>query len=239
MPKKYTKKYTKKNGRRAQRARYNSRSLFGGSTGTAISGPSTSPVPKRMVAKLRYCDNLQLNPTTGSLAVHRFCANGIYDPDQSGVGHQPMGHDQWSAFYERYTVIGSKMTATFSNQASGGTANTICGIAITENSSFTPSLTELRERGNTAWTYVGSAGSGDAIKQVSKACSPKRWKGVKNLLTEEDYSGLCTTSNPSEQLHYQVFVAAQDSAIDPAVHDVSIMIEYTVVYHTPIQVNGS
>lgn len=208
------------------------------STGTAIVGPGTSPVPKRMMVKMRYCDNLTLDPTTGAVAVHRYCANGVYDPDQSGVGHQPLGHDQWSQFYERYTVVGSKITATFVNTASGATAPSVCGIAITENSSFTPTLSELRERGNNVWKYVNT-GTGSKPTTIQKTCSVKRWKGIKDLLSEQDYSGLCTTSNPAEQLHYQVFCAAGGNAVDAAYHIVNIMIEYIVCYHTPIQVNGS
>jgi len=36
--------------------------------------------------------------------VHEYALNGLYDPDLSGVGHQPMGFDQLSAMWKRYRV---------------------------------------------------------------------------------------------------------------------------------------
>jgi hypothetical protein len=30
--------------------------------------------------------------------------NSLFDPDYSGTGHQPLGFDQWAAFYGSYTV---------------------------------------------------------------------------------------------------------------------------------------
>lgn len=47
----------------------------------------------------------------------------MFDPDITGVGHQPLGFDQWSAFYNKYTVYGSKCQITILN-ATGSTAAT-------------------------------------------------------------------------------------------------------------------
>ena len=39
--------------------------------------------------------------------------NSLFDPDFTGTGHQPYYFDQFATIYQRYTVIGSKLTATF------------------------------------------------------------------------------------------------------------------------------
>jgi hypothetical protein len=41
---------------------------------------------------------------TGS---QKFSLNGIYDPDLTGAGAQPLGYDQWAGFYQQYEVTSS------------------------------------------------------------------------------------------------------------------------------------
>lgn len=49
----------------------------------------------------------------GGLQVTRMAGNSIYDPDQTGTGHQPMYHDQLGDLYNNYRVMGSKIKVTF------------------------------------------------------------------------------------------------------------------------------
>lgn len=39
------------------------------------------------------------------LTYHLFRANGIFDPDVTGTGHQPLYRDQVADLYTNYTVI--------------------------------------------------------------------------------------------------------------------------------------
>lgn len=62
-------------------------------------------VPDRVRVNLTYSDyNYVLTSTTGSYAEFLFKGNSAFDPDQTGAGHQPLGYDQWKAFYNRYRV---------------------------------------------------------------------------------------------------------------------------------------
>lgn len=65
--------------------------------------------PARMRAKLRYNETFGLVSTAGALNVYTFYTNGLYDPNYSGGGHQPMYFDQFMAVYDHYKVIGSKI----------------------------------------------------------------------------------------------------------------------------------
>lgn len=65
----------------------------------------TTVFPKRLLAKLKYSDNIQLAIVSASgLTDYRFNLNGLYDPDSSGTGHQPYGFDTTIGLYSRYRV---------------------------------------------------------------------------------------------------------------------------------------
>lgn len=55
---------------------------------------SPSVVPDRMKLKLRYTDVFSITVNGGVQNYQLFSGNSIYDPDATGVGHQPFGHDQ-------------------------------------------------------------------------------------------------------------------------------------------------
>jgi len=52
----------------------------------------------KQIVKLRYASNTRL--TGGCIKFTRTSVrlNGLFDPDFSLGGHQPMGFDEWSAF---------------------------------------------------------------------------------------------------------------------------------------------
>ena len=52
---------------------------------------------------MKYSQTFTISSALG--AVQRFNLNNIYDPDRTGVGHQPYGYDQLGAIYNRYRVI--------------------------------------------------------------------------------------------------------------------------------------
>lgn len=68
--------------------------------------------PQHFQKGMLYYDNqLSLTPLIGGSAVgFVFSANGMFDPNITGTGHQPMGFDQLMAFYEQYHVTNCVMT---------------------------------------------------------------------------------------------------------------------------------
>ena len=60
--------------------------------------------PKTAKVSLTYCDEVECQ---AGLAPKVFRLNSVHDPDVSVGGHQPRGHDQWSAMYSKYCVIGA------------------------------------------------------------------------------------------------------------------------------------
>lgn len=71
--------------------------------------------PQRMLAKLVYFTSGQLANSLGVYQTQLMNLNSIYDPDRSGGGHQPLGHDQWAGWYNRYRVFKVDYIITMTN----------------------------------------------------------------------------------------------------------------------------
>ena len=69
-------------------------------------------MPDQMFIKLKYATSYRIT----AAQFHKvFSGNGLYDPDVSGVGHQPLGFDQWMTLYNRYRVYASRIVVNVVN----------------------------------------------------------------------------------------------------------------------------
>lgn len=85
-------------------------------------------MPKTHKVKLRYADSCTITPMDATAPYwYLYRANDMYDPDSSGTGHQPLGFDQYMAFYNHFTVVGSKIKVTPVNDSQSTSNNTITG----------------------------------------------------------------------------------------------------------------
>lgn len=122
--------------------------------------------PRKMTMTHKYEEVFNLTSTTAALATYRFCANGMYDPNTSGTGHQPMFFDQMAALYNHYCVIGSKIRITVINQTSSGVAGTVGVINNDDTATSYSDITAFSEQsagkcrlipgGSTTTTYLGN-----------------------------------------------------------------------------------
>lgn len=77
---------------------------------TVVVNRALQPIPQRYICKMKYSQTFTLNNTTAT--GYRFNLNSIYDPDRSGVGHQPYGHDTLQTLYNRYRVVSCSYVIT-------------------------------------------------------------------------------------------------------------------------------
>ncbi len=61
--------------------------------------------PRSLVVKMKYCAKFSINTTAFNSLQWRL--NSIFDVDLTGVGHQPMYHDQFALIYNLYRVLGT------------------------------------------------------------------------------------------------------------------------------------
>lgn len=192
---------------------------------------SSTPIGKSFKTMLRYVDkNVQLNPAvSGVPASYVYTMNGLTVPDiTSGGTHNPLGYDQFSVMYDHYTVIGSRARVSFSNT---DTQYQQLVILQLKDTATTSTLTnENLENGNNKWATLGIHGSGQAVKDLTIKCSPSRFFGRK-VMQGDKYQGSLAT-NPSDQVYLHIQCGPLE-AVDADIMDVTIEIEYIVVFTEP------
>lgn len=99
------------------------------------------PFPYKAHAIMRYSESFTLTPSTGVPAHHLWRANGIFDPNQTGTGHQPYGHDQYAAIYNHYQILES----TIVMQCSQANVDCIFGINLIADTSTENDYDTVRE----------------------------------------------------------------------------------------------
>ena len=151
--------------------------------------------------------------------------NSIFDPDLSGTGHQPLGHDQWATFYNRYRVF--KVSYVISMSTQTGYQNTLCLLPSNDSSVFTSTETMCEQP---RAMMKQTSGQGDAI-QFKGHVIPSRITGVKpSVYKSDDRYQAVFGASPAEQIllhigHWSSLYGTQDT------HS---FLNITLVYHTEL-----
>lgn len=193
------------------------------------------PLPNSWKGSMRYFVRITLDPS-GTLGadVHVFRANGPYDPSYTGVGAQPRGYDQMALFYNHVTVIGSKISATFTS-ASASNEEYICGIATRASNVAKTTAFEYQEAGNCKWKYLMQGHQGGPPKVVVTQKYNNTFLFGPNtkgqVMNPEIRSS--TGAAPTEQAWWHVFTNSVDESTDNQGLNVSVLIHYICVWTEP------
>lgn len=188
---------------------------------------------KTTVMRFRYVANPTLNPGIGSVAYHRFRANGCFDPNFEVGGHQPYGWDQMVVYYNHYVVLGSKCTVRMSPSGTSNDSFLMGGILLKADSA-TPGadITEVLERNMVSAKAIGSTNR-NVIKTFSKGYSAKKFFNVKNVSDNTNRIGAPTNADPVDHALFHVWATSTDVAADPGVVNCVVTLEYTVLFSEP------
>ena len=194
-------------------------------------GPLQYGFPDTIITKLRYCDVMALTGTAGAIAKNVFVANGIFDPDFTGTGHQPLYRDQYAGIYDNYVVLGSKIKVGY--QSRTNLQGTIAGIVGDNDTTISSTLTTLLEQNNSVHTLLSDPGG--PIQFLFNTFSPRQMIGVD---AKDDGSSFTPVgSNPTDIFCWSVWIQSTDGS-STEVCDVLVEIEYTVKFaqlSTPVQ----
>lgn len=207
------------------------------STSKYVLAKNPSPLGRKFKALLRYYEKgLSLNPgVAGAASQYVFSANGVYDPNITGTGHQPLGFDQLMPLYDHATVIGSKITITAENTDT--TYAQILSLHMQDNTTTVTNQEILIENGSCKYTIINNTAAGGSTKILSMKANPNKFLGRSHPLSEDDLQNTIS-SNPLEQC-YWVVSAQPNSASDTNLVYFSVLLEYMTVFFEPKQLAQS
>lgn len=183
--------------------------------------------PKKLCVKQRYCEVIQLATAgggTGALNYYSFSANGMYDPNITGTGHQPMYFDQYGALYDHYCVIGSKISVRFTPTSTAYPC-AIVGVFVNDDTTVTPTLFGIMENSLAVHTTVPNTANNNY--RLTRKWSAKKFFG-KAPLANTELQGT-TSGNPTEQSFYTIFIDSSAAAAAASVQ-AEVTIDYIAVW---------
>jgi len=188
---------------------------------------------------LRYVDVVPLVSTVGAMAKFSYYTNGLYDPQVSVGGHQPMGWDQGIAYYNNAVVLKSKINVTFdwATTAATGLVPAIVGLEI-HATGTSPVYTD--------WTSYAEAGYATKILPVIgvKGVNCKEFFNHQEYFREDPRGSLgetanFVTGNPVRLATYVLFVQSIDKATTSGTLFARVTIDYDVEFSSPKQITAS
>lgn len=186
-------------------------------------------LPQRVMVKHKYVTtyNPQLpSGLTPTAIVIR--ANGMYDPEVVLGGHQPMYFDQYSALYNHYTVIGSRVKFTIVNgdQQESQYAFTFCAYRDDDGSLPSGATMEGIAEQTQGRQLVTVPGGANNVYTTSLSFSAKKTFGG-SILGNPELKG-SATSDPTEG---QYFILALRAGVSHGANlVVTIHVEYVAVW---------
>lgn len=147
----------------------------------------------------------------GTVQTHATNTNGIYDPNQTGAGHQPYLRDSIAALYQYYEVLYFTVKSSFvplpDNMSEGYFGQMVAHSADAIPS--TGSADEFKEHPRCNWKLVPRQAVTDItyvtmepkqrIYTLYKKVTPRKW-----VLDKENNESVAS-SNPSEKIYHYVW----------------------------------
>jgi len=182
--------------------------------------------PDKICVPLNYFHDLALG---GAVSVENlYNLNSLFDPDRTGVGHQPSGFDQWSAFYNRYRVDRVRVQLDFVNNSSTSVTSL---LALPNNDATAINTVATLQAGCEApfaWSRAIATNAGMNVCRYVRSFNLNQIVGVTAAKYEADDSYQAVTSaSPTEMI--ALHVVAQDFGFST---NVNILARVKITYFT-------
>jgi len=206
-----------------------------------------SGIARKRKALLKYAGEVTLTATGPANISHLFRLNSLHDPDYTGVGHQPLAHDQWSQLYNRYTVLKSTIKATPIRDANSNVVPGLLRVGILDESGgvSTSAMTVAEDTRYTDWVHSGILGGGYAAGGkrgdfIRQEVDMAKFFNVKDVTTagDPDTYGSVFGASPADTC-YAAVVISPVNGNTPGATNVFVELEFEVEFHDPKQLTAS
>ncbi len=201
-----------KTSKRLQTARKTSKAIANTAIATAGSF-SMNVLPRSMRRTLRYAETFSLSTGTAGVVgtVVTMLLNSAYDPNNSGVGHQPYGFDQLASFYQQY-IVHSVRFQLITNTI-GGTAEVCVAYQVFPTAggvSIAGITTDAATEKSTVSTFVSGSSGNVRARSVKGNVRMHQIFGLEPVQyrAQTDQYGAAVTSNPTLGAYLEVGIGS-------------------------------
>lgn len=197
--------------------------------------------PARFRKRLNYDEvALSVASSAGSAGNYFFSANGMFDPNITGTGHQPMGFDQMMLMYEQFTVVSSKISVLAINASAASILNS-AAVYLSPDTTSIVAPSRLLENGYITWTTLTPVFLAGSFKTLNLDCDVATYMGrVKNkraLVSDPDLFGTAA-ANPVEQIYFGI-LTFDPTLSNATTLDFTVQIEYEAIFWEPRKLTQS
>lgn len=205
-------------------------------TTTTVSKPSRYPLyapvrvstgrqafPPQLKNKLTYATWASVTCSLGAYSQYIFSCNGLYDPDFTATGHQPLYFDQLMTIYNHYTVTAS--TISVSILAPPGAE---MGCVLFKDDDATSGVTETAqaiERAGCVYMAVETTNLPGTNVLRNRWTSKSVFPG--DPLSRDELQG-DATKNPAEQTFF--IIGVENRLLETTQYRFVVKIEYEAVF---------
>lgn len=183
--------------------------------------------PDQLMVTHKYVACINRSSAQGALAYYLFSANGLYDPDITSTGGQPLYFDQLSPIYDHYTVMASRIKVLFSVQGSIAGPQVYCALGKDDdiNTNYT-GISDFISDDNSSWGLTGGVANNPL--RLKASFDARKTYGIKDIPGDSTMSG-GAASNPAEQTYYRI--AVQEAQFSNTANvNLCVEIEYDTVW---------
>lgn len=182
---------------------------------------------------LRYTTYYSLTSTSGVMALKVLSANGLFDPDITGTGHQPMSFDQMMAMYIKAYVLASRCTIDIYQTSAVPTV--VCLYLSTQATLGYGSYESVVETGVAEYKLIPAGVS--VPLRLTKTVNIRDFLNRSEVL-DDDTLATTASANPADQVYFMVTTQDANQTSTTSTQVVAV-VDYDVVFTDPAQVAGS
>jgi hypothetical protein len=187
-------------------------------------------IPKQSKAvafkKLQYSDtDWPLHGTFDGINTyyhHVFRGNSINDPDVTGVGTQPYGHDEWAGLYNNYAVMSSSITILLNIYCTSGSqlGKGFTAFLYPDDQTAAPTYVERADLAQVPMVKVyhldamGANGRHHFKLKHYKSTRKMFYNRATNTNPSNMYNATAFNANPTNQWYWHVIVFQNDGPVD-------------------------
>jgi hypothetical protein len=160
---------------------------------TTVQSPRFGFINPRCLSTFKYITVVNFTVATTVGAQHVFKANGMFDPDTTGSGHQPYGFDQMLNIYQRYCVLRTKYRVSFAPSNDRLMVGTIVASTVTTTVADLATFSLAAESPHAQTKAMSFAGGPPAVFTGSIATNAILGTTREQMIADDLFQGTTTT----------------------------------------------